>query len=122
MTASVLWFIVLLACAWVETIGVRTISRVRKFRINGDVAYAIVGHASVGWIVGAAAGLVVALFLSVRGQPIDTFKGLGIGAAVAAGAGLLVFEALTYFGIRRMKYANRPRRNVEGSVEAAGSV
>lgn len=110
VAASVIWFVLLLVLCWIEAIGVRFFGRLRKFRITADVAYAIVGHATAGWIVGAIAGMATAVVMRASGNVAETMRGLATGALVAAGGGLLVFEALTYVGMRRMKYANRPRR------------
>lgn len=103
-----LWTTILLTLTWIESLGFRTFGRLHSRRITRSVAVAIVGHASVGWVVGAVLGLVVSVVVSFNSEINWRLGGLGVAAAVSAGAGLIVFELLTWIGVRHMKYANAP--------------
>lgn len=107
--AVAVWAAALLTLSWIESRGIRIIGRVRRFRITRPIAYAVVGHAAAGWVVGAAAGTITTVALDSPDYIEAKLTALGVGAATAAGAGLLLFEVLTYIGLRRMKFANHPR-------------
>jgi len=117
---SVFWFAGLLTLVWIESVGIRTFGRLRQRRINTDVACAIVGHASVGWVVGAGFGLITSVIVSQKTDVYWRIQGVGIAAAISAGAGLIVFELLTYLGVRRMKYANAPNSGKTLAPSPAG--
>ncbi len=103
------WTGALLALSWIESRGIRIIGRFRRFRITRAVAYAVVGHAAAGWVVGAIAGTITTAIIAREDYIEAKLNGVGVGAAVAAGVGLVFFEILTYIGMRRMKFANHPR-------------
>lgn len=118
-----LWGAALLALAFltqVETWGVRFFGNRRGWRVTPTVADAVCGHASVGWLIAAVmwAGCALLVDTGVARRLIAT---LGIprpspsawlrGLAPLAGflLGLLVFEFLVFFGVRRNRFANRSR-------------
>lgn len=96
---------------WIERRGIRLWGRVHRRRITPAVAATICGHASVGWtlaglIVGCGFVLMLAN-LGYRGQDAS----LVIGAflyMLGVLAGLLIFEILTYIGLKICKFANHP--------------
>lgn len=102
----------------VETMGIMFWGRVHGARVTRDIAWAVCGHAAVGWTIGgalAAFGWVVGQLLSddagFRVFGSGRFKATGALASpvlvvVGAVAGMLLFETLTYLGVRRMRYAN----------------
>jgi hypothetical protein len=87
--------------------------RRRGWRVTPTVAWAVCGHASVGWVVAGclvAAGLHAAS-LAARGRPAGPAllaRDIVIAWAPLAGffAGMLVFETLVYLGVRRLRFAN----------------
>jgi predicted RNA-binding Zn-ribbon protein involved in translation (DUF1610 family) len=103
----------------VESLGLRTISRQRGFRITKDISRQIVAHGSIGWVI-VFAGMcnfwnfyLLSKFLT--NSENNTFNQLN-GVAYVAGlttlvvsflAGFLFFETFAYLGLRRLKYANR---------------
>jgi hypothetical protein len=104
---------------WVEAGGIRFWGRVHGFRVSRGVAWSICGHASVGWLLGgaiAAVGWVVGQAISETDYRVFGSGRLVALAPVAApvliavggAAGLLIFETLTYLGVRRMRFANPP--------------
>jgi hypothetical protein len=120
---------------WVEVGGIRFWGRVHGFRVTRGVAWSICGHASVGWLVGgclAAVGWVVGQAISETDYRVfgsGRFVALAPVAApvlIAVGgiAGLLLFETLTYLGVRRMRFANAPgaRPVAEGETSTSGPV
>ncbi len=127
MLRDVMLFVVFAPLAgvtvWVLTLiehaGLRFWGRVHGARITKDVAWAVCGHASYGWVIGGvlvAAGWIVGMFDRASGYfhigqsgrvavlPFGSWLYMVIGAFV----GLLLFETLTYLGVRRMRFANRP--------------
>lgn len=93
---------------WIERRGVRLWGRVHRRRITPAVAATICGHASVGWaLAGLFSGFGVVLILANPGQD----GALVIGALpclLGALAGLLIFEILTYIGLKICRFANHP--------------
>lgn len=93
-----------------EEVGIRLYSRTRSWRITEDVAHAICAHAGIGWVVGA-----VLMLLMVVGdwalRPFSAWLGTFgfVIAPVCLLAGMLCFETLVFIGMRRCKFANRPR-------------
>ena len=103
----------------IESAGLRFWGRVHGGRVTKDVAWAVCGHAAVGWTLGGAA----AGFGWVLGALLTAGSGVASAQAghlvvlvpvmyivsLAAGSvgGLLLFEVLTYVGVRRMRFANQ---------------
>ncbi len=116
--AVAVWAVALLTLSWIETRGIRIIGHFRRFRITRAVAYSVVGHAGAGWVVGAIAGTIATAMLARDDYIEAKLNGIGVGAAVAAGVGLVLFEILTYIGMRRMKFANHPRSTPMSEAEA----
>ena len=120
-------FDLLLLLTLIESVGIRTFAKRRKWRVTRAVADAVCGHASAGWIL-SGLGVAVAwhvaqymegdrvaawiagatgqrLVLNTSEVGVTLLIGfLGMGLMV----GLLTFEFLVYFGVRRMKFANAP--------------
>lgn len=104
---------------FVETLGIRFWGRVHGFRVTRAVAWSVCGHASFGWVVGgglAGAAWVVGQLDAVgsgytafgAGRVLATAPVAQLGLIVlAAVVGMLLFETLTYLGVRRMRYANQ---------------
>jgi len=124
-------FDLLLLLTLIESVGIRTFAKRRKWRVTRGVADAVCGHASAGWIL-SGLGVAIAwhvaqvvdgndvaswiagasgqrLLLDVSEVSVVLLIGfLGVGLMV----GLLTFEFLVYFGVRRMKFANAPDAGV----------
>ena len=89
--------------------------------MSKQVAWVIVAHGSAGWVVaalGIAIGIIIisiALILppySEDGIRIISESTLWVAlilASVIVLFGFLFFETFAYLGLRRCKYANRPR-------------
>lgn len=120
-------FDLLLLLTLIESVGIRTFAKRRKWRVTRRVADAVCGHASVGWILaglGLALGWHAAQFVEVEkvaswivgvaGQRYvpgrDELAAVILIAVMGGGlmVGLLTFEWLVFFGVRRMKFANAP--------------
>jgi len=108
-----------LALTLIEALGIRFWGRVHGFRVTRAVAWTICGHAAIGWTLGgalAAGGWLLGQRISERGPRAIELWFVAIPTEIAApvliaagGAfGLLVFETLTYLGVRRMRFANAP--------------
>ncbi len=128
---SVVWFsafiiiapLTLLAIAvlsQIEASGIQFFGKRRGWRITPTAADAICGHASIGWLIGALlwgagalavdSGLVARVLTSV--DFADPYISAWIRALLPASGffvGLLIFEFLVYFGVRRNRFANRSR-------------
>lgn len=121
----ILAFDLLLVLTAIEALGITFFGNRRKWRISRHVAVAICAHASIGWVIagaGIAAGWHLAQLINhgwladqinrITGaqhtvfasdvQMMLTFALPAIGLI----AGLLAFEILVYFGMRRMRFAN----------------
>jgi hypothetical protein len=104
---------------FVEATGIRFFGRRKGWRITGSVAWQTCAHASIGWVLAAAftvLSLVAWLNLSYFGLSRWIERAGRSGDYVMASvplvgffAGMLVFEALVYVGMRRCRYANAPR-------------
>ncbi|TVQ61169.1 MAG: hypothetical protein EA378_10000 [Phycisphaerales bacterium] len=115
------FFVLLEVLCRIESIGIRTIGRQRGWRVTPGVARAVIAHASVGWLL--AAVLIAGGFWLGRwfqglvgvGRPLPAGDWLGaivetaplLFPAVGFLIGMLVFEALVYVGVRRMRFVNR---------------
>lgn len=120
---------VLVLLTWVEARGIRVFGTRAGGRVTRAVAWTVVAHASVGWIV--AALLVAPARLVVQhgktywwdydlipawADPVVRTAVLLLGLVL----GLLAFEVLTYVGVRRCRFANRERPRVEAGAGPAG--
>jgi len=129
----ILAFDVLLLLTAIEALGISFFGKRRRWRINRYVAVAICAHASIGWAIagaGVGAGWHLAQWVSSNwlARLIDRLSGsrlllssydisltLTVGLpAIGLIAGLMIFEMLVYFGMRRMRFANGGRRNWAG--------
>lgn len=104
----------------IEYLGLRTFGKKRRWRVSHRVAMAVVGHASVGWLIGlplGAAGWIVGGMLDGPGVLVPAALAAYLGGAIGwgwvlafagFGIGLMVFEVLVYIGVRRCRFANPP--------------
>ncbi len=119
------FILLLLALTSLETIGLRTFGARRGWRITRPVAWSVVSHASAGWL---AAGLLAMLFHALAQLPalhprlLDLYALLDqhlnifgftwatttrwMPTTLGLFLGMLVFETIVYFGIRRCRFAN----------------
>jgi hypothetical protein len=115
------------ALTQVEAWGVRFFGKRRGWRVTPTVADAVCGHASVGWLIAATLWAACALAVDTgwarwavaelnlpRPRPSIWLRVLAPVSGFMIG--LLIFEFLVYFGIRRNRFANRAR---PASVERA---
>lgn len=112
--------LVLFALSMIEYGGIRFFGARRRWRVSHGVAMAVVGHASVGWLL---LPLTLPMCWGIAGAAlVDALDGatgiewLGTVVAILAGiAGpfipLLAFELLVYEGVRRMRFANVEQEN-----------
>ena len=117
--------LLLLGLTTLETLGLRTFGRQRGWRVTRNVAWTVCAHASFGWVVGGLLAMLShALSLTPPGQAgllkmlgwIDenfgyfNFAGRGLQEwlprCLGLFLGMLVFETVVYFGIRRCRFAN----------------
>ncbi len=117
--------LLLLGLTTLETLGLRTFGRQRGWRVTRNVAWTVCGHASFGWVAAGFLGMLChALSLTPPGQAgllkllgwIDenfgymSFAGRGLQEwlprFVGLFLGMLIFETVVYFGVRRCKFAN----------------
>lgn len=95
----------------VESRGLEVISRQRGSRITPAIARRVCDHGGVGWVV--CGGTVAVIGLGSTAWHTSTGDMLPgwvywFGLAVF-GFGFLFFETFAWLGLRRLKYANRPR-------------
>ena len=112
----------LLLLTAIEWVGIQHFARRRGARLCRLAAWQVVCHASIGWVVASTfVMLTLAFWLNVSFAQVaprlsSYLGGSNFGAALvpAAGAvaGLLVFETLVAIGVRRCRFANRPRQTV----------
>lgn len=122
--AGVFGAILLILLTGIESLGLRTLSRWRGGRIDGEIASTICSHGSVGWIVGGVFFAIGVVLISIA-NTIDMsnyhdpqarrslaqgfgFTGIGV-AGLGLIAGFLVFEVFAWLGLRRCAFANRAR-------------
>ncbi len=107
---------------WIEARGLVMFGGQSGARMHPELAHTIVRHGAAGWLIaGLGAALVLPLAWSFEaevgtllGRPpfgdpppwIIALAGLGILLAVA---GFLFFEFFAWLGLRRCKFANKPR-------------
>lgn len=101
---------------WIEEQGTRFFGRRRGWRITPAIARAICAHAAVGWVLGGVLGVLGWITGSTLESVLRT-SALGFLRPLVilspqwmplAGVlcGMLVFETLSYVGMRRMRFAN----------------
>jgi len=117
--------VLLLGLTSLETLGLRTFGRQRGWRVTRNVAWTVCAHASFGWVAAGLLGMAThALSLTPPGQAgllkllgwIDlnfgyfNFAGRGLQEwlprCLGLFLGMLIFETVVYFGVRRCKFAN----------------
>ncbi len=101
---------------WIEERGTRFFGRRRGWRITPAIARAICAHAAVGWVLAGLLGIfggVIGIVLEsvMRTKALGALRPFVILSPQwmpPAGvlAGMLVFETLSYIGMRRMRFAN----------------
>jgi predicted RNA-binding Zn-ribbon protein involved in translation (DUF1610 family) len=105
----------LLILSMIEYGGIRLFGARRRWRVTDGVAMAVVGHASVGWLLAPITMPVCwAIAGTIHESVWRTHYGVGwfwsTVIVVMAIAGplipLLAFELLVYDGVRRMRFAN----------------
>lgn len=120
-----LTFFGILGMSYIETLGVRFFGGRRSWRITPNVAWAVIGHASYGWLIGTILWIpLLIIYLKAGGHEwafglldgFDKSQGLpfmssygyarAIPPAALALLGILCFESLVYLGIRRCRFAN----------------
>lgn len=112
------------ALTLVEFVGIRFFARRRRFRLSRDAAAQVCAHASVGWLASgtlpyllAPAAIMLVQALGIAQKPIDFSPYLLFNMPVSAAAsilgyaagligGMIAFEWLVYFGVRRNRFAN----------------
>lgn len=106
---------VILVLMHIESLGIRFFAARRGWRTTRAVAATVVGHASVGWVVGGLlAGVGSALFIILwdpKGGDDwrQRLAATGMFCTMASPVvGLLLFETLVWLGWRRLKWANHP--------------
>jgi len=102
---------VILVLTIVEIFGLSRFMTRRSKRDMWAIANAVCAHGCVGWMISALCftfGLFCffasALFYHGDRQPL-----IAVLTGVGVLAGFLFFEVFAYLGLRRLKYANRPR-------------
>lgn len=121
---------VFMGLTWIEARGLRFFSRQRGGRITPAIAWMIVGHAAVGWLVltiGVGIGLAIlkaAITETIRYhqyadagrlQDYDPTRAEFLGnaslivIAMSVLVGFLFFETFAWLGLRRCKFVNRVR-------------
>jgi len=112
---------IMLGLTHIESLGLRTISRQRGFRITGVISNQIVACGAVGWaialagighfwnvyIMTVALGESTSLDLQSAARPVFSYG--TITSLLLVVFGFLFFETFAYLGLRRLKYANRVR-------------
>jgi hypothetical protein len=102
----------------IESKGLQFIGKSRGFRIDSKLAWAIVGHGSVGWIIiGFGLSIALSAFLYYPSRDasvtnwIESSRELNRIAIIilltSMILGFFFFECFAYLGLRRCKYANR---------------
>jgi predicted RNA-binding Zn-ribbon protein involved in translation (DUF1610 family) len=118
---AIILALILIVLSAIEAKGLQVIGRARGFRISPSIAWVIVGHGAVGWLI---VGLSVGVGTATRAVAFnieqmtdnyalaDDYRLFGnIAMVIGILAGFLFFETFAYLGLRRCKFANRPRPN-----------
>lgn len=122
-------FVLLWVLTLIERTGLGFYSRRRGWRITPGIAMAVCSHASVGWLMGSAAYFLVDLYSEIHGYRYPSPPGAWpfswlptvahSPAALALLVGLVVFEVLSYIGVRNCRYANVPPASLSSLGSAA---
>jgi hypothetical protein len=117
---------ILVALCGIEYVGIRFFGSRRGWRVSHAVAEAIIGHASIGWVVGGLAACMTIVVGQFMRQPVVTVLTVPIDLRLAflsgpAAIGLLTFETLVYIGVRHMRFANAPVASPKPHDEPAES-
>lgn len=116
----------LVGLIWIEQRGVRFFGSRRGWRVTRDVAWTVCAYASYWWVVGAATALAVMMALptdwidGLRGKARSVMWNVAEWAWISPAVllvfalGLLPFETLVYFGVRRCRFANVEARRETG--------
>lgn len=107
----------LLLLTLIEWAGIQFYTNRKGGRLTRAAAWQICAHASIGWVISAAAlwlGLIIWLNLSYFGLTSGHGRELSnwlpvITVGAAALAGLLAFEFLVYAGVRCCRFSNPSR-------------
>ncbi len=101
---------------WIGEQGTRFFGRRRGWRISPAIARAICAHAAVGWVLGGVLGVLgwvtgSILESALRTSALGPFRPIVILSPqwmplVGLLVGMLVFETLSYVGMRRMRFVN----------------
>ncbi len=110
--------LVLLFLTWIECLGIRFFAARRSWRLTRAMAWQVCAHASVGWLAAGPCVWAALLLTSTLAGSRQTVAGIVsvrdlIGGGLIFTAilvGMLAFELLVYFGVRRCRCANPPRR------------
>lgn len=127
LIASLTFLVVRFAISMLSVIemnGLRLIAKTRGWRVDKDLAHAIVAHGAVGWWVGMIGPAIFYPLAVLAHQNAWYFDGLprpfwyqwavyGLVGTVWALAGFMAFELFAYIGVRRCRYANRVRPDNE---------
>jgi hypothetical protein len=119
----------LFVLTWIERVGIVFFGRRRGWRTTKRVAWAVCGHASVGWLVcgaivsfawglGVVRGGVWMRDLQIKGVVFATLTPSSLVVVGAFILGMLVFETLVYLGFRSMRYANPPEAGANATGDA----
>ena len=104
-------FAILPVLVAIERAGIRFFGARRQWRITPAVARSICAHASFGWLASGPLMMVMtegsAALRAAFGWPPSWAGYLVVPPAFLAG--MLCFETLVFIGMRRCKFANRPR-------------
>jgi predicted RNA-binding Zn-ribbon protein involved in translation (DUF1610 family) len=116
---AIVFALILILLSCIEAKGLQVIGKSRGFRISPPIAWVIVGHGAVGWLI---VGLSVGFGTATRAVAFniesmtdnyalaDDYRLFGnIAMVIGILAGFLFFETFAYLGLRRCKYANRSR-------------
>lgn len=87
-----------------ESLGLFIIGRRHGYRLTPAMARTICGHGCVGWLLCAASWWLAWALPWPLG-----FYGRLVVQVFGAAAGFMFFETFAYMGLRRCRYANRPR-------------
>lgn len=137
----VIWLLLytgMLLLTYIETLGLRFFARAqsRRWRITSSVAWTVCDHASIGWLSGGLAMILVLIVEPVErlarwdaanelakkllGTPFSALMPelLTLQAAVPVFIGMLAFETLVFLGTRQCRYANTPASAAQQGSDA----
>jgi len=113
---------VLTVLTWIEARGLVIFGAQRGGRVYPELAHSIVRHGAAGWLVSGLGALMALPFMWslesevswILGYPNDGAPRTWALALAAAGVGVMIlgflgFELFAWLGLRRCKFANRPK-------------